>query len=176
LSFAGKDRGYAEHLANHLEEFGLAVFYDKAKESRIFADDIEAILGPIYERDCRYVVAVLASATATKDGAFSRQASTRIASKRARLYPSVPPKFRKARSTRSAIVEQRRSTQTVIWKRGPSRRQRSSPRSSARPNPSPGSTAHAGNSAQSSAPHTPRPPRCPAAGDEVSAGVTQLFS
>lgn len=59
LSFAGEDREYAEHLSNHLEEFGLAVFYDKAEESRILADDVEAILGPIYEKDCRYVVAVL---------------------------------------------------------------------------------------------------------------------
>lgn len=43
----------------HLEEYELAVFYDKAEESRILAGDVEAILGPIYEKDCRYVVVVL---------------------------------------------------------------------------------------------------------------------
>lgn len=59
LSFAGEDRDYAEQLHVHLEEYELAVFYDKAEESRILAGDVEAILGPIYEKDCRYVVVVL---------------------------------------------------------------------------------------------------------------------
>ncbi|MGV0779401.1 TIR domain-containing protein [Mycolicibacterium sp. XJ775] len=59
LSFAGEDRTYAEKLHVHLEEYELAVFYDKAEESRILAGDVEAILGPIYENDCRYVVVIL---------------------------------------------------------------------------------------------------------------------
>lgn len=59
LSFAGEDRKYAEFLQNHLEEYGLAVFYDKAEEARILAGDVEQILGPIYEDGCRYVIAIL---------------------------------------------------------------------------------------------------------------------
>lgn len=59
LSFAGEDREYAELLQSHLEEHGLAVFYDKAEEARILAGDVEAILGPIYENGCRFVVAIL---------------------------------------------------------------------------------------------------------------------
>ena len=59
LSFAGEDRDYAEQLHVHLEEYELAVFYDKAEESRILAGDVEAILGPSTRKDCRYVVAVL---------------------------------------------------------------------------------------------------------------------
>ncbi|MBM4557995.1 TIR domain-containing protein [Rhodococcus hoagii] len=59
LSFAGEDREYAEYLQNHLEEYELAVFYDKTEESRILADDVEAILGPIYETESRFVVAIL---------------------------------------------------------------------------------------------------------------------
>jgi hypothetical protein len=59
LSFAGEDREFARRLANSLEEYGLAVFYDETERSRILADDVEAILGPIYETGCRYVAAVL---------------------------------------------------------------------------------------------------------------------
>jgi hypothetical protein len=59
LSFAGEDRAFAAQLHNHLEEYELAVFYDKAEEARILAEDVEAILGPIYEKGCRYVVAIL---------------------------------------------------------------------------------------------------------------------
>lgn len=59
LSFAGEDRAFAEKLQNHLEEFELAVFYDKAEESRIMANDVEAILGPIYASDSRFVVPIL---------------------------------------------------------------------------------------------------------------------
>lgn len=59
LSFAGEDREFAELLQSHLEEYGLAVFYDKAEESRILAGDVESILGPIYEDGCRFVVAIL---------------------------------------------------------------------------------------------------------------------
>lgn len=59
LSFAGEDRGYAKRLCDHLEEYGLAVFYDEAEKARILADDVEAILGPIYQKECRYVVAVM---------------------------------------------------------------------------------------------------------------------
>ncbi|MBU2075266.1 MAG: TIR domain-containing protein [Actinobacteria bacterium] len=59
LSFAGEDRAFAERLNDHLTEEGLAVFYDKAEESRILAEDVEALLGPIYESDSSFVVAVM---------------------------------------------------------------------------------------------------------------------
>jgi hypothetical protein len=58
LSFAGEDREYARRLNDHLEEYGLAAFYDETEKSRILANDVEAILGPIYEKDCRYVVGI----------------------------------------------------------------------------------------------------------------------
>jgi hypothetical protein len=59
LSFAEEDRSYAEHLRDALEDMGHAIFYDQAEQHRILAEDVEAYLGPIYARDCRYVVAVL---------------------------------------------------------------------------------------------------------------------
>ena len=59
LSFAGEDREYAEHLRNDLEEHDLSVFYDKSAESRIMAEDIEAVLGPKYSHESRFVVAIL---------------------------------------------------------------------------------------------------------------------
>lgn len=59
LSFAGEDRPFAERLNDHLAEEGIAVFYDKTEESRILAEDVEALLGPIYESDSAYVVAIM---------------------------------------------------------------------------------------------------------------------
>lgn len=59
LSFAGEDRDFAELLNDHLAEEGLAVFYDKAEEARILAEDVEALLGPIYESESEFVVAVM---------------------------------------------------------------------------------------------------------------------
>ncbi len=61
LSFTGEDREFAQRLYDHLIEEGLAVFYDKAEESRILAEDVEALLGPIYESDSEYVTAVMGS-------------------------------------------------------------------------------------------------------------------
>lgn len=59
LSFAGEDRPFAEHLLNNLEEFDLAVFYDRSEESRIMANDVAAVLAPVYASDSRFVVVVL---------------------------------------------------------------------------------------------------------------------
>lgn len=59
LSFAGEDRVFADHLRNHLEEHDLTVFYDKSEEAKILAGDVEAILGPKYSTESRFVVAVL---------------------------------------------------------------------------------------------------------------------
>lgn len=59
LSFAGEDRKYAEALRDALEDLGHAVFYDKAEQHLILAEDVEGYLGPIYQSGSRYVVAVL---------------------------------------------------------------------------------------------------------------------
>ncbi|OBK75057.1 TIR domain-containing protein [Mycobacterium sp. 1274761.0] len=59
LSFAGEDREFAEHLRNYLEEHDLSVFYDKSEESKIMANDVEAVLGPKYSTESRFVVAIL---------------------------------------------------------------------------------------------------------------------
>ncbi|MGW4016778.1 TIR domain-containing protein [Rhodococcus ruber] len=59
LSFAGEDRPFAEHLRNFLEEHDLTVFYDKSEEPKILANDVEAVLGPKYSDESRFVVAVL---------------------------------------------------------------------------------------------------------------------
>lgn len=59
LSFAGEDREFAEHLRNFIEEHDLTVFYDKSEESKILANDVEAVLGPKYSDESRFVVAVL---------------------------------------------------------------------------------------------------------------------
>ena len=59
LSFAGEDRGFADQLRNYLEEHDLSVFYDKSQESKIMAQDVEAVLGPKYSTESRFVVAIL---------------------------------------------------------------------------------------------------------------------
>lgn len=59
LSFAGEDREFADHLRNYLEEHDLSVFYDKSEESKIMANDVEAVLGPKYSTESRFVVAIL---------------------------------------------------------------------------------------------------------------------
>ncbi|MBJ7358645.1 TIR domain-containing protein [Nocardioides sp.] len=59
LSFAGEDRIYAEHMRDALEDLGHSVFYDFAEQHRILGEDVEAYLGPIYESNSRYVVAIL---------------------------------------------------------------------------------------------------------------------
>ncbi|MDO0975169.1 TIR domain-containing protein [Mycolicibacterium frederiksbergense] len=59
LSFAGEDREFADFLRNHLEEHDLSVFYDKSEERKIMANDVEAVLGPKYSDDSRFVVAIL---------------------------------------------------------------------------------------------------------------------
>lgn len=59
LSFAGEDRDFADQLRNYLEEHDLSVFYDKSEESKIMAQDVEAVLGPKYATESRYVVAIL---------------------------------------------------------------------------------------------------------------------
>ena len=59
LSFAGEDRTIASHLRDALEDLGHVVFYDHAEQHRILGEDVEAYLGPIYESDSRYVVAIL---------------------------------------------------------------------------------------------------------------------
>lgn len=66
LSFAGEDRVFAEHLRNFLEEHDLTVFYDKSEESKILANDVEAVLGPKYSTESRFVVAVLGELYGTK--------------------------------------------------------------------------------------------------------------
>jgi hypothetical protein len=66
LSFAGEDRAYAEHIRDALEDAGHAIFYDLAEQHLILAEDVEAYLGPIYAKDCRYVVAVLGQLYGTK--------------------------------------------------------------------------------------------------------------
>jgi len=59
LTFTGEDRPFAEKLYDHLSEFELSVFYDKIEEPRILANNVEAVLGPAYQSDSRFVVAVL---------------------------------------------------------------------------------------------------------------------
>lgn len=59
LSFAGEDRKFADQLRNYLEEHDLSVFYDKSEESKIMASDVEAVLGPKYSTESRFVVAIL---------------------------------------------------------------------------------------------------------------------
>jgi hypothetical protein len=59
LSFAGEDREFADKLRNYLEEHDLSVFYDKSEESKIMANDVEAVLGPKYSTESRFVVAIL---------------------------------------------------------------------------------------------------------------------
>ena len=59
LSFAGEDREYADSLYDELNDRGMAVFYDKAEESRLLAEDVEKLLGPIYAADSDYVVLVM---------------------------------------------------------------------------------------------------------------------
>ena len=59
LSFAGEDRGFADHLRDSLEELGHSIFYDFAEQHRIIGEDVEKYLGPIYRSGSRYVVAIL---------------------------------------------------------------------------------------------------------------------
>ena len=59
LSFAGEDRDYAELLYNYLTDHDFAVFYDRAEQHRILAQNVELFLAPIYESGARYVVAAL---------------------------------------------------------------------------------------------------------------------
>jgi hypothetical protein len=58
LSFAGEDRGFAQLLHDRLSE-DFSVFYDQAEQHRILAQDLEEFLGPIYQSETSYVVAVL---------------------------------------------------------------------------------------------------------------------
>jgi hypothetical protein len=59
LSFAGEDRTFAEHLNDHLSELGFSVFYDRAEQHRILAEDLQEFLGPIYKSRASYVIAIL---------------------------------------------------------------------------------------------------------------------
>jgi hypothetical protein len=59
LSFAGENREVAEALYYELDGDDYVVFYDKNEEHRILGADVETYLAPIYERGCRFVIAVL---------------------------------------------------------------------------------------------------------------------
>lgn len=59
LSFAGEDRAFAERLYDSLCDEQLAVFYDQAESAKILAQNVEGFLGPIYESEAEFVVAVL---------------------------------------------------------------------------------------------------------------------
>ncbi|MBR0778750.1 TIR domain-containing protein [Bradyrhizobium diazoefficiens] len=59
LSFAGEVRPIAEAIARILKENELEVFYDKDEQHRILAKDVESYLGPIYQSEARFVVALL---------------------------------------------------------------------------------------------------------------------
>jgi hypothetical protein len=59
LSFAGENRDIAEALYHELDGDDYVVFYDRNEQHRIVGEDLEAYLAPIYERGCRFVIAVL---------------------------------------------------------------------------------------------------------------------
>jgi hypothetical protein len=59
LSFAGENREIAEALYHELDGDDYVAFYDKNEQHRILGEDLEAYLAPIYERGCRFVIAVL---------------------------------------------------------------------------------------------------------------------
>ncbi|HEY4280398.1 MAG TPA: TIR domain-containing protein [Conexibacter sp.] len=59
LSFAGEDRPLADGLNELLDADDYVVFYDLNEQARIVGEDIEALLGPIYASDSRFVIAIL---------------------------------------------------------------------------------------------------------------------
>ncbi|MDE3797700.1 TIR domain-containing protein [Sinorhizobium meliloti] len=59
LSFAGKDRVFAEKLFQLLQEREVSVFYDFNEQHSILATEVEVYLSPIYRSEARYVVAFL---------------------------------------------------------------------------------------------------------------------
>lgn len=59
LSFAGSEREYSERLYELLVAREVSVFYDKAEQHRIIAENVEEYLAPIYRSEARYVVPLL---------------------------------------------------------------------------------------------------------------------
>ncbi len=61
LSFAGRDRAIAESIFECLTESEIQVFYDDNESHRILAENIEEYLGPIYESEAKFVIALISS-------------------------------------------------------------------------------------------------------------------
>lgn len=59
LSFAGEQRAIAKLLSESLQDHELEVFYDKDQQHMILAADVEQYLGPIYNSEARFVIALL---------------------------------------------------------------------------------------------------------------------
>jgi hypothetical protein len=95
LSFAGEDRGYADHLRNNLEDRGHTVFYDYAEQHRFLGQDIEIYMGPIYASDSRCVVAILGEAYGRKRWTLFEESQYRSRIENGEVVPiwstRVPP-------------------------------------------------------------------------------------
>ncbi len=50
LSFAGEDRNYVEKVAEHLDQHGVVVFYDKYEEVTLWGKDLAEHFESIYRQ------------------------------------------------------------------------------------------------------------------------------
>jgi hypothetical protein len=58
LSFAGSDRDIAHAIFEGLSEREIEVFYDRAEEHRMTAENLEDYFAPIYASEARYVIVI----------------------------------------------------------------------------------------------------------------------
>ena len=56
LSFAGEQRDYVEDVANHLKNFGVAVFYDRFEEVKLWGKNLAEHFDRIFAQQSEYVV------------------------------------------------------------------------------------------------------------------------
>ncbi|TXI29725.1 MAG: TIR domain-containing protein [Nitrosomonas oligotropha] len=59
LSFSGAEREIANYLQTKLADNEISVFYDNNEQARIFANNVEDYLAPIYRSESRFIVPIL---------------------------------------------------------------------------------------------------------------------
>jgi len=62
LSYASEDRNYVEQVANNLRENGVAIFYDKFEDTKLWGKDLYEYLSDIYQNKAIYTIMFVSEA------------------------------------------------------------------------------------------------------------------
>jgi hypothetical protein len=62
LSFAGEDRKYVDKVAKHLQSEGVAVFYDKFEDTKLWGKDLYTYLSDVYQNQAFFTVMFISEA------------------------------------------------------------------------------------------------------------------